>query len=368
MQAYIKYNKDYALLDRFAAVMYVCALKWREYRVPYAVSLVTDEHQTPSNVLNVLSYPTGDGPEVNFTVCVTPLNHRFDDYRRVIETIELNRMFGADRFVFYNYSTGSLVTEALDSYGEESDIVWVIPWHIPVKVKPDPLIKEKKPPSNKEKPPEDDDEVHYYAQVAALHDCLYRNMFRSRFIVFTDLDEVIVPRRVEHRNWMALIDALTADGSKRAGAFYFRNTFFRTDWPNDTRAAADEQVAQRRIYALLTTHREIQIYFYHSRSKYIVRPELVLTVGIHIVGTVMDNNVEIVYVNEVDGLLHHYRDCRDWYEKPMLHDVPGLSDRYMHRFYDDIVNRVTVRDSHIDTCIDTTTISLIELRKDEQMV
>jgi len=30
---------------------------------------------------------------------------------------------------------------------------------------------------------------------AALNDCLYRNMYKSKYVAFLDIDEIIVPRQ-----------------------------------------------------------------------------------------------------------------------------------------------------------------------------
>ena len=281
----------------------------------------------PSNVLKVHSYPTDRGPEVNFTVCVAPLHNRFDDVRRVVETIELDRMLGADRFYVYNHSTGSHLTEVLSGYNADgSDLVRVVPWRVPVKVYA--------------KPPNTCVDLHYYGQVPALQDCLYRNMFKSRYVVFADFDEVIVPRRFEHRDWMTMIEALaaTAGRAKKIGGFVFKNTFFRTDWPNDTRVAADVRVASRRITSLLTTQRERKIYPWKWRSKFIVRPELVVAVGIHEVAKVIDDDVGVLDVDEDDGLLHHYRDREG--DPPMK----NVTDRHMHRYYEEIIWRLVERD------------------------
>jgi len=50
---------------------------------------------------------------VNYTVCVTPLNFRYNNYQQLVETIEVNRMLGAAHFVFYNYSTGPFVQRSV---------------------------------------------------------------------------------------------------------------------------------------------------------------------------------------------------------------------------------------------------------------
>jgi len=133
-----------------------------------------------SESLPLLNVPS---PEVNFTVCVPPPHNHFNDYRRLVEMIEVNRMFGAQRLVFYNYSTGPDVATVLRRY-ESEGLVSVIPWRIP-------LLVDTWPPGEPPVKPE----IHYFGQVAALNDCLYRNMFTSRYIVFTDLDELLVPRR-----------------------------------------------------------------------------------------------------------------------------------------------------------------------------
>jgi len=51
---------------------------------------------------------------------------------------------------------------------------------------------------------QEEPDVHYFAQLAALNDCLYRVMFRARFVVLVDLDEVLVPRR--RRHWRPMLE------------------------------------------------------------------------------------------------------------------------------------------------------------------
>ena len=68
-------------------------------------------------------------PQTNFTVCLPPL-FNFSDHMRLVEAIEVNRLFGAQRFVFYNYSTGSDVVKYMRSYAEDG-IAMVIPWPLP---------------------------------------------------------------------------------------------------------------------------------------------------------------------------------------------------------------------------------------------
>jgi len=56
---------------------------------PYAVSLVSERCQAPNNVLKVLDNDAGRRPDVDFAVCVTPLNLRYDNVHRLVEFIEV---------------------------------------------------------------------------------------------------------------------------------------------------------------------------------------------------------------------------------------------------------------------------------------
>jgi len=89
----------------------------------------------------------------------------------------VNRIFGADKLVFYNYSSGPQVTTYLKHMQREG-LLNVMPWPLPMPVDVWPPVPGHIP------------QVHYFAQLAALNDCLYRYMSTARHIVFTDLDEV----------------------------------------------------------------------------------------------------------------------------------------------------------------------------------
>jgi len=58
--------------------------------VPYAVSLVSERCQAPNNVLKVLDNDAERVPDVDFAVCVTPLNLRYDNVHRLTEFVEVS--------------------------------------------------------------------------------------------------------------------------------------------------------------------------------------------------------------------------------------------------------------------------------------
>jgi hypothetical protein len=257
---------------------------------------------------------------------MTPLSNNFSDHYQFVEMMEVNRMFGADHFVFYNYQIGRQLHPYLEYY-TENGIADILPWNLPVKVDPYLGIAYNIP------------EIHYFGQLVALNDCLYRNMFTSRFLVFTDLDEIIVPRH--DATWNNMLERVTTKESDvTRGAWMFQNTFFRSEWDSDQNAAA--LAKNLRLTTILKTRREEYIYPAYMRSKVIVKPQLVNMMGTHFVHVFLNEyNTNTFEVDPSDGLLHHYRVGFDDHE----HDEFVL-DTYMQKYEDKILDRVqTVRNS-----------------------
>jgi len=255
---------------------------------------------------------------------------------------KVHRMFGADRFVFYNYSTGSNVTAHLRRYAAEGIVSTVMPWRVPVAV-------DVWPPD-----PKEEAEIHYFAQLAALNDCLYRVMFRARFAVVVDLDEVAVPRR--RSRWRPMLEDATArwrrrfvsvDGVKTAddifpGAYLMQNVFFRTNWQDDDRVANDTRVRRFDLLTLMKTRREDRPYPHYARSKYIAWTRSAAMLAVHNVQEFVDDSrVRHVLVDEHDALLHHYRQW-DGDSLRLGSNRPTI-DRRMHDFYADIIARAAQR-------------------------
>ncbi|RUS69135.1 hypothetical protein EGW08_023101, partial [Elysia chlorotica] len=108
----------------------------------------------------------------------------------VVEKIEMTRLLGARRVVLYNDTITPNVDAVLRMYarewaeGRETLQVVVMPWVLPLE--------------NHE-----DLRIPYFAQQLAIDDCMYRYKRLSKFMVFNDLDEFLIP--LKHANWSALV-------------------------------------------------------------------------------------------------------------------------------------------------------------------
>ena len=240
---------------------------------PYAVSVVLNTAcAQPLNILPVTS-PSPIATRRNFTVCVAPLH--FNDSNtnnELIEWIELNRILGADFFVFYNYSVTQLENSVL-SYYSKRGLAEVLPWNL--------LLTEQT--------------IHYYAQMAAINDCIFRHRMNTIFIAIFDLDEFIIPRNSEDFTWYDMLERLP-----KASSYVFRNVFFPIQWEyrrNNTLNAST---------VLDTVKRESFVWPFSKRTKMILDPKVVNISGIHFVWEHTEGYK--VNVRKDIGLLHHYRD------------------------------------------------------------
>ncbi|CAJ0949468.1 unnamed protein product [Ranitomeya imitator] len=154
------------------------------------------------------------GPfSANFTVCISAFYGKYDNALQMIQAIEMYKLLGASRVTIYNTSCGDNVDKVLRHYIQEG-VVDVIPWPI------DTYLKT----SKKWKYVEGlDSEIGYYGQIASLNDCMYRNMFKSEYVLLNDIDEIIIP--VKYWDWSTLMRNL----QKRypyVNVFIFENQIF----------------------------------------------------------------------------------------------------------------------------------------------
>ncbi|CAG5131146.1 unnamed protein product [Candidula unifasciata] len=216
----------------------------------------------------------------------------------------MNQILGAEHFVVYNYSISPAVDQILQRY-QQDGLVTVLPWPLPTL------------------------DVHYYGQMAALNDCIYRNRNISRFVVVVDTDELIIPR--ESLTWMELIDTVSPQerdvsalrhpsGSsknwlKATGSFEFRSGSFvvvgTPSWtalPSELEFSEEEKnnLLKYKIHTLTQLQRARKVLPRKHRTKYIARPELVNISGIHFVHSFM-SNVSSLDVRENFALVHHYQ-------------------------------------------------------------
>ncbi|GFS10163.1 UDP-galactose:beta-D-galactoside beta-1,4-galactosyltransferase [Elysia marginata] len=221
---------------------------------------------------------------VDFTVCI-PAVFKFKDASLLVEKLEMVRLLGAGRVVLYKVSVKPNVQAVLDLYtsewtaGRESLELVVHSWKLP------------------------GTRIHYRGQMAAVDDCHNRYGWSSRYMVFDDIDELIVP--LKHSNWSELIAARERIRSGNT-AFMFRCSVMN----NDHSSAPKEFEADAARYSsavLSLTQRDNFIWPPIKRSKNIIDPRKVDAMGVHHVYRGKSDKYLTDFIPVDQGLLYHYR-------------------------------------------------------------
>ncbi|XDV29756.1 hypothetical protein PO909_032799 [Leuciscus waleckii] len=132
--------------------------------------------------------------QYSFTVCISVMY----DYKNVlglVQAMEMFRLLGAQRVVIYKTNCDSDTQKVLDYYVKRG-FVEIIPWTIKKHINVSSGWRKDLSPG----------QLHYYGQIPALNDCVYRYMYQSRYVALHDMDEFILPLKV--KNWMDLLPEL----------------------------------------------------------------------------------------------------------------------------------------------------------------
>ena len=243
--------------------------------------------------------------QYRYVVCIHgSLKNNYSTYQRLVEQVEVNSIFGADHFALYNWTGSPILRPYIDYYVQRGKMT-LYDWQIPSFRGP----------------------THNGGQLSLINDCLYRYMYRSKYLVFVDIDEFIVPRK--HLSWDSMLNAATCHNY---GTAVFRNVFFETRYPDDEEYLSNKTLRQfDDMLTLRKSTRDQSPLKCGRRSKIITRPESVILGTVHVVeaslapSCCMDPNI---------GLLHHYRDTR------ILENERVVKDKTMYIFADRIVSSV----------------------------
>ncbi|XP_008424927.1 uncharacterized protein LOC103475237 isoform X1 [Poecilia reticulata] len=130
----------------------------------------------------------------NFTCCFSAM-YDFTNVLQLVQSLEMLQLLGVSRVVVYKTNCSADVQRVLDHYSEKG-LVEVIPWSLSKYLNV----------SRKASPQQSPGDLHYFGQIPALNDCLYRSMYRSRYVALHDPDELILPQTVD--SWTELLPLL----------------------------------------------------------------------------------------------------------------------------------------------------------------
>lgn len=146
-----------------------------------------------------------------FTVCI-PVMYDYDNVLEFVQAMEMFKILGVQRVAIYKTSCHPDMNKILEYYVNQN-FLELIPWNIKSYVNVSRGWQKAVSPG----------QLHYFGQIAALNDCVYRYMYQSRYVALQDLDELILPINV--KNWTDLLPELERKYN-HIGGFEFENHLF----------------------------------------------------------------------------------------------------------------------------------------------
>lgn len=175
------------------------------------------------------------------------------------------------------------------------------------------------------------DNIWYNGQSLSIQDCLYRQMASSRYVVYSDVDEFLVPHRADVANWTALAAVLERPATC---GYQFTSAFFER--PSAGAVVEDDAPLQPDLMTMRSTQRSR--HFSSIRTKCMVRPYQIFEAGIHHVSKPIWAHLAVDRVDTDVAVLHHYRKCVAMFG---MNCEGTVDDRTVRRYFDDL-RRATV--------------------------
>ena len=211
----------------------------------------------------------------------------------------MNRLLGAESFTVYIHNASWESLKILEKYSKNGLAEVIDNWGMNFPGK-----------------------AHYYGQLLSITDCLYRNIFRVKYLVYTNLDEIIVP--LKHISWGSLMEELD---NPRTGSFNFEMVYLREVqpfWTHKVNCPSGAEISLKSPrYATFRNRSHRVPGFTSRRAKYIAKTNATLIAQIHYVEKLVQGYVKENVPIDI-GLLFHYR-------------VPYSSSRYIKAWVIDTV-------------------------------
>ncbi|XP_022170603.1 beta-1,4-galactosyltransferase galt-1-like [Myzus persicae] len=305
---------------KYSAVFVLCKLP-SDGNHPLSVSIVSHVKDPITNeILIQMPKPTSQ-LKTDIEICVKPFHYYYDRAIQLMEFVELNYLLGIGHFTFYKNTIGPNVECVLDHYTKDN-LVSVLPWQLDIVSK---------------------SEIRTEGMFAALNDCLYRNMYKSKYVAFLDIDEIIVPRQndtlIKLINWLNIYQT--------PAAYSFRNAFFYMQWADDDSLPLDQNPFHSNLVVLRKTRRKTKLHPHKQRSKYICDPQRIVEVGNHFIWEFLNPSDGTFYFTPERAILHHYRVCEYGGDDCVTAD--STVDRTVYRYRKKLVDRITNTLSNLDT-------------------
>ena len=290
---------------------YVCRMKCKaedctDEEIPQFVALSDNSKcASPSGQIPVHDHQLSRTiDKKTFGVCVqSPLYGQSIGVQQISAFIEMNRALGAEIITLYVMDMEKDMFQFLTEHYSKQGLLQLLKWKKVEKWNP----------------------LHYFGQSLMMHDCLYRNMYRVKYLAVVDLDELLLPSK--YQNWPEMINAI--GGQDKYHSYRFGNCFFARNNAEATSITIPCNKVHLPKYFQWTSRLKCFCTDKDTttRPKYMVQSELIIDMYIHWVCKATRGE-EYVVPHSV-GSNAHFREAipQDCTDKRTTHDTTLLKYR-----------------------------------------
>lgn len=201
--------------------------------IPKTISLVAEPCNKASNNIRVTYLPLAvNETKKDFAVCVKGLDFPHVDLsHRLVEYIETLRILGAEKIQMYRLQVHENITKVLEYY-ERIGFLEYRPFTLSKAIS---NLREFRHLAMLK-----DDWSKTLDEIVPYNDCLYRNMYRYKYVAVVDIDEILMPlgNVTKWRDLMDFAENITTPECKTFASYCFRNIYFPR-FPKETRYTED---------------------------------------------------------------------------------------------------------------------------------
>ena len=257
--------------------------------VALSTSPVSNGGQSPLTNMSILATETlaaHKQVKQRFAVCIPPIFGKYPP-DRLVEFFELMHHLGADKIFTYVLTNDTEIRRVLRYY-EQKQYAVLLPWKLPFSD-----VLSRNITARIGNYSVKINSIWYNGQLLAANDCLYRTMPNFEYTLFSDLDEILVPKSILY-NWENVINKIKKESTS---GYSFKSAYF-------------EKCNKQKLFTLLNVR---TAEFSPSRNKVMVQPTRVLEVGIHHISRSMHvtKKYHVHHVPESVAFIHHFRKCQN---------------------------------------------------------
>ena len=253
---------------------------------PLMTSISTNSSCHTTTAIIPIQSDTSD-KNLTYGICLHQPLYDLSDPQLLVDWVELNLALGAEIITVYLQNVPESFYTLMLPYIKR-DVVEVIDW----KLKP-PLI---------------DGYTKCWGQVGTINECIYRNLYRVKYVALIDIDEFVVPQKKQCMTEMLYnLHVLRPTAS----SYTFLNTLFTKDGvslPELKSSIKCHHMSWPRYFTftLQCADPKIEGKLFHWH-KIVLKPQAVIGAWIHWPTKVLPGYDSTYYAPVNIGLTHHYR-------------------------------------------------------------